>query len=412
MECAEERPEVCIQCATGPLKADGTCYKQSELPHLCSQFDPSSGKCLQCQSYLEYYDEYRYRVLAGIYQSSTGLCLLCPDGCSACTSPTECTECISQFYILQGTQCVRCPDNCPHCYVTKDICNGCLARHYLNADSTQCLPCAEGCYACDGPTIDDCLNCDLDRGYNGMNGKRCKIMKDSCRELEDFPGQYDYQSYCKHCNPEYYLQVYSDPTDTDCIPCAAGCVGCITAEVCTTCADGYYLAGTGCYRCPSTCTLCSSASRCLACDRGYQLYRGKCYLDSDAVTLVDSDPGPTFFFSERLQKKLVYLLILMQILMALFRLSLLVFQKISSVLYQRRISYKKSLKIQLAREYTLFSRSLRKSNRRFKPGSPQGSPGLTNAKTRGSPSPPPAHNQNKRSKSKGVELQRRQLVTK
>lgn len=126
--------------------------------------------CVDCMTTLQHSDEYLLTRYTGVYRDpTTSQCELCPEGCSYCSSPDLCTGCDTVGYYQQGSVCIKCTDHCRECYYNPPLCEFCHMRYYKSADGTQCLPCAEGCIACSGPTLDQCTACDLDRGYMGVS---------------------------------------------------------------------------------------------------------------------------------------------------------------------------------------------------------------------------------------------------
>jgi len=73
----------------------------------------------------------------------------------------------------------------------------------------------------------------------------------------------------------------------------------------------------------------------------------------------------------------------MQILMALFRVGLTVWERVSDYLYQKRVAQKQSLKVSMAQEYSKYLQLLRNFKGASGKPSPKQSPGISVMKTRG-----------------------------
>ena len=133
-------------------------------------------------------------VLMADPKTSKQICGQCSTGCKECDSPTECNECLSNFFMDISKLCIRCHDSCKSCN-KPDYCQECQFGYYeakesknhqkaeskefgfLNLhsasdgkqtdsggeksektnDNLYCLPCLEGCKECkDGNYCDKC----------------------------------------------------------------------------------------------------------------------------------------------------------------------------------------------------------------------------------------------------------------
>ena len=140
----------------------------------CFNCEDSPTKCNSC------YEHYHY-------DAKTNSCKKCPDNCLECDSSLKCTKCRNTYYQQNGA-CVRCDESCYNCHDGSNACDECAIGYHFNLlrccvecpehcerwNSTHCSvcsadfypvngvwsPCADVCAHCNGPTADDCINCD------------------------------------------------------------------------------------------------------------------------------------------------------------------------------------------------------------------------------------------------------------
>ena len=220
----------------------------------------------------------------------------------------------------------------------QEHCKKCNSTHYnvYSADfypvNGVCFPCAEVCAHCNGPTAEDCINCD-DVFYFSDSLQACFTCDKACSVCTR-PSKYEYSSCttgffmnmgqcskceyncleceslrnCLKCDDGFCLYVRESETDNDCQPCRyrvckkcdsaidqcteciEGCypsptnkdkiVYCIRCPhdysenqqghiICNNCNDGFYEEKGTCLKCESNCGTCSSKDNCLSCANGY-----------------------------------------------------------------------------------------------------------------------------------------------
>ena len=258
----------CLKCDD----ACETCYSSPSNCDKCAQGyfrEESSRKCTSCEFNCLECDDLREckKCKDGfrLYQregESDHDCQPCKDrGCKTCdSSATECTECIDGFYqtSIQGTNfvtCSKCPSGCKKCdkskctecyegyYNNNGVCKECSAPCATCESENKCLSCVNGYLFKDGlckdPCNSNCLTCEgnpetctsCHNGF-GLKGTKCETCMPNCRICE-----YDWQDNmeCKSCLNGYYLA-----EDGNCSKCSESCKTCVSHEVCSSCADGYY----------------------------------------------------------------------------------------------------------------------------------------------------------------------------
>ena len=72
-------------------------------------------------------------------------CFSCPSTCSSCNSFTWCTSCKSGYTLSSGSCSVPCLTNCLSCS-SSGYCSSCKTGTYLS--SGRCYSCSEGCSSC------------------------------------------------------------------------------------------------------------------------------------------------------------------------------------------------------------------------------------------------------------------------
>lgn len=261
MYCKESSPSICVTCAYG-YNSQGKCLAKDEVPRWCIDFDFVTSRCVECIEQTSPSEIGSNDIgLHGIYLDPiSGACIKCPEGCTLCTSPENCTGCQSRFWSRVGTKCERCTVNrCTACRDDQpDFCTGFQSTYYNSADGLECLPCSTGCSGCSGPSPTDCNACDYDNGYFGIAGYNCKYLRETCVIVDDFPNEWNSNAYCLMCKVGYFLMIYSDVYDVVCEQCPEGCSGCISSSECTVCQSGYFLTLGRCESCSTNCDTCTS----------------------------------------------------------------------------------------------------------------------------------------------------------
>lgn len=151
--------KTCLSCnATADFRqlntSTGRCQPlQSYFESLVTVADSCLPSCFACTSltncsacvsgYFMRSDRLCYSYcLSGMFgNNSTSTCDPCPAGCLTCESPTFCTSCDPGLFIRA--------DNL--CYST------CLPRFYGNSQTTRCEPCPYDCWTCN--STGGCLTC-------------------------------------------------------------------------------------------------------------------------------------------------------------------------------------------------------------------------------------------------------------
>jgi proprotein convertase subtilisin/kexin type 5 len=133
--------------------------------------------------------------LMGYYETNQTGALRCPSTCSACLSPTFCTQCSSGYFLLNN----QCIESCP-------------IRLFQERGTKSCQSCPYDCLFCDSNK--NCLDCSLTNDYRTLNPstKRCTA-----------------------------ILGYYDELATAAKSCPVGCSTCVSSQVCTSCSKGYYL---------------------------------------------------------------------------------------------------------------------------------------------------------------------------
>lgn len=228
------------------------------------------------------------------YTAESGACVACAANCIKCdvlgSGNCDSEYCASGYATLQGTtNCSECFSGCSECKVTDlGVCVSCKNEFYLNSTS-HCAKCVEGCLTCTSKT--DCSQCIL--GYALGTDNLCYVKL-------DFPCSAQTGSTCTDCFLGYTLANGTCSIDLSCNNDTAKCVACpsfyylnsTTSEcsICTTtttncdfcnsedptkclfCSFGYYLdSNLSCVPCATGCLSCLSDRYCIIQDEGYIL---------------------------------------------------------------------------------------------------------------------------------------------
>lgn len=231
-----------------------------------------------------------------------------------CTTSYSCTSCVINYYLYNTTCsntcptgyiglnriCVPCTGNCLSCVGSTSYCLSCNPNYYLyNATSPTCVnPCPAPLFMNNSTMT--CTGC-------SANCSTCANYSSQC--LSCPAGTYLQNSSCLlACNVGYY------PQGTTCYPCNTICTACLSALVCTQCANNYYLYITGCVTtCPPAkpivningtcsactniyCVSCNSSNYCSACYFPQVLIQGTCAPSCPTNYTLDST-GTTCLYS-------------------------------------------------------------------------------------------------------------------
>jgi hypothetical protein len=196
-----------------------TCYADASLVSNRIFYNPGSSTC-------------EATCALGMFASGSS-CVACSSPCRYCSSATTCTACLvgSANPILHQSTCI----------------NACPSTYYPFTDptpTTTCSPCVNNCHTCTSQPA--CTSCQ-----------------------SSF-----FLTPSSTCSANCPLGRYPDSTSGRCELCAAGCVACTGAGVCSVCAGGFAMVGGVCSSsCPlgtvmfnGVCQACEPAYNCLTCE--------------------------------------------------------------------------------------------------------------------------------------------------
>ncbi|CAD8053689.1 unnamed protein product [Paramecium primaurelia] len=221
----------------------------------------------------------------GMYNKDS-FCTSCPQKCQECTSATNCTICIDDYFLENGlcylscivgktdyknhlcvqecdsslfeyqNECLEvCPTN-PVFYYHSNICmDACPISTFQN--NQQCIDCDISCLTCIGPLNTDCLIC-KDTYY--LHDQQCVL---TCPNL--------YNEVDKTC-------IISCPPNLllDQNKCVLICSQFMYSNTClSNCPPKTYDSNFTCYDCSQNCLECNSFG-CLKCENGSFLQDGSC----------------------------------------------------------------------------------------------------------------------------------------
>ncbi|EAR86624.2 transmembrane protein, putative (macronuclear) [Tetrahymena thermophila SB210] len=234
----------CLTCS-GPLSTD--CLTCDQSQNLYKQPDNSCSTC------------------TGNFKIVGQNCVQCDPKCNGCDS-TGCKSCASGFYFVEGSKqcntcdiqngkfiqnsltCISCNSKCKTCsgpsesdcilcngQLTRDINNQCVVCNvdngfYIDSINQRCLPCAQNCKKCTGPSIGECTQCAKDLYLSNDNAGN---------------------QVCQECNIQngYFISI------NKCLKCDSSCKTCngTSSSECLTCFTGYFIIGSNksCVQCPT-----------------------------------------------------------------------------------------------------------------------------------------------------------------
>ena len=139
----------CNYCSSGYYLLSGQCSACS-LPNCntCS----NATSCDQCAS-------------GSYWDTPSGQCLSCMNGCAACATGNACLFCAMGFYKDGNNVCRSCPVGCSACGSATG-CITCMGPYYFDINSTLCLPCSARCATCGGQGLDQCMTCVTNSTFN------------------------------------------------------------------------------------------------------------------------------------------------------------------------------------------------------------------------------------------------------
>ncbi|KAL4512376.1 hypothetical protein ABPG72_005378 [Tetrahymena utriculariae] len=242
--------------------------------HFCKKCDPScltcsgplSTNCLTCDQSQNLYKQpdNSCNYCIGNFKIVGQDCVQCDPRCNGCDS-NGCLNCTSGFYFIEGTKncdscdvqngkfinsqtCTSCNSKCKTCsgstesdcilcsgQLTRDIHNQCVMCNvdngfYIDIINQKCLPCAQNCKTCTGPSIGECTQC----------AKDLYLSNDSAGN-----------QVCQECiiNNGYFININT------CLKCDSSCKTCngTSSSECLTCFYEYYIIGNNrsCVKCPT-----------------------------------------------------------------------------------------------------------------------------------------------------------------
>ena len=245
-------------------------------------------------------------------------CPSCDPTCNTCNggSASECTSCLSGFYLTASGTCAPCDTSCATCDNSgPQSCTSCPPGKELNDNKECVVPCDPTCLTCSGPAIDECDSCTIDKtlvdgkcivtpvcvkldythdeSTNALGPNRC-INDCDC----DSSRRCSPDGFCRECM--YLSNLYPSIYDAkDCPPCDASCLTCQgpANTDCTSCQDGFVLVDGECLPCDKSCLTCSdvSDSSCTSCESPLILSNGQCINPPpvcDSTCVECSGPNP------------------------------------------------------------------------------------------------------------------------
>ena len=319
--CSKCEENGCLSCPYNGIIEASLCTSCSNGYYL----HLSSHHCIDCSKNVrgQYCSQCEYLQIDGSYRFN---CLVCEENYGIVLQDNTCTECsmahclaciynndtdvkscskCSNGYFLEATglcascglsNCVSCDDSVLADGSRKFLCNSCKLGYFLNS-SNECQDCSEmilGCNSCGLDNLTGILQCKHCRSSNYYlnNGScvSCTTTTENC--LGCF--QSSQQNLCTRCAEGYYLK-----NPLNCSQCLIGnCSVCLvkdSGKTCKTCKDGFYLLQKEgyfitnpivceeCSKLISNCISCSYNNKigtCLKCSFGYYLN-----LDSNNMTI-------------------------------------------------------------------------------------------------------------------------------
>lgn len=302
-QCAENC-ETCIDSATKclscnksqsyiPIKNTNECVKTCPdgywlnfIEKNCQLCHPSCKKCLDNNNYClessegyfplkenksmcynECPSNYKFNSIEKYYEIN------CINNCKLCTTPTNCFNCIENYYLFSFSSKISCVINCPEGFFNDGI-------------NFKCQTCPNYCKTCQN--IDECLSCKNEYFYFGEN-KIC---------LKNCPNKYysqiaindiniikinESKNICRKCNSKCSVCTGSEDY---CLSCEQGYLYLAKNNECLIdCPQGFYknLISNECLACNYTCQECKGnrINDCIKCneDQGMKLNNGLCMKD-------------------------------------------------------------------------------------------------------------------------------------
>lgn len=229
---------VCTSCGYGYFLFNNGCVRtNSALGKLVCAGVAKDGKCTQCAD--------------GFSADSTGMCVHCTvTHCSSCPSGQDtCSTCKEGFYLSAGV-CKLCRNHCSVCSSDND-CSKCrMNAHELIVGSEKvCIGCGDinsqhGGYI----GIQFCSQCTLPPTPGAVQCQKC---------LPNYYSLTDPKTSFLTCHATCPAGTYGESYSKVCRNCSQNCLVCQNSYGCDECAPGYYASFSGCTPCKTPgCSKC------------------------------------------------------------------------------------------------------------------------------------------------------------
>ena len=153
---------------------------------------------------------------AGTYADDATLkCVNCPSGCSLCTSPTFCTQCIEVYFFYENQCLLSCPTGS---FKEGSICQNCTFP------CATCINTSINCLSCSSPTVfyqNSCIGSCPDSTYNSSGN--CVSCMSTCLTCST-------GTTCNTCTGSLYFH-----SNVCLATCPAGTFSNILTNQCTSC---------------------------------------------------------------------------------------------------------------------------------------------------------------------------------
>ena len=186
-------------CSPGLVDVNSVCVSCTSPCRTCSE---SQTNCTACVSnltpevYLSNFDCIETCPTYTYGDATTNLCTACVPPCEKCVSASECSSCLSGFFLLDSSCinpcdvgylgvnriCQPCTNNCESCSLMVDNCLTCLPDFYFVSSTSDCVdtcptglypnnisytctPCTAPCDTCSGLST-NCTSCLTDFLYD------------------------------------------------------------------------------------------------------------------------------------------------------------------------------------------------------------------------------------------------------
>lgn len=136
---------------------DGECHRCHGLCRGCE--GPLATECLNCVGNMTFLPGNQsctctegYFIPGNIKEERGGYCEKCFSSCLLCNNPEEnqCFKCKQSYYLKEG----RCINDCGIGFYKEGLSEGKTQTGF-----ERCLPCNPVCLNCNGPEVEDCLDC-------------------------------------------------------------------------------------------------------------------------------------------------------------------------------------------------------------------------------------------------------------